>query len=86
VLAACERGQVPCGPVYAVDEIFEDPHYAARGNIARVFEPRLGRPLAVPAPVPRLTGTPGGIRWLGPPLDAHAREILSEWLGKEQAP
>jgi crotonobetainyl-CoA:carnitine CoA-transferase CaiB-like acyl-CoA transferase len=86
VLAACERGQVPCGPVYAIDEIFEDPHYAARGNIARMFEPRLGRDLAVPAPVPRLSGTPGGIRWLGPPLDAHAREILSEWLGKEQAP
>jgi succinyl-CoA:(S)-malate CoA-transferase subunit B len=86
VLAACERGQVPCGPVYAIDEIFEDPHYAARGNIARVFEPRLGRDLAVPAPVPRLTGTPGGIRWLGPPLDAHAREILSEWLGQDRAP
>ena len=86
VLAACERGQVPCGPVYAVDEIFEDPHYAARANIARVFEPRLGRDLAVPAPVPRMTETPGVIRWLGPPLDAHAVEILSEWLGEEQAP
>ena len=84
VLAACAEGQVPCGPVYGIDEIFDDPHYAARGNIARVPEPRLGRSLAVPAPVPRMTGTPGAIRWLGPPLDAHAREILAEWLG--QAP
>lgn len=82
VLAACEAGQVPCGPVYAVDEIFEDPHYAARGNIARVHEPRLGRSVAVPAPVPRLTGTPGAIRWLGPPLDAHREEILRDWLGQ----
>lgn len=86
VLAACERGQVPCGPVYAIDEIFEDPHYAERGNIARVHDARLGRALAVPAPVPRLTGTPGAIRWLGPPLDAHAREVLSDWLGEEPSP
>ncbi|HYZ34516.1 MAG TPA: CoA transferase [Crenalkalicoccus sp.] len=84
VLAACERAQVPCGPVYAIDEIFEDPHYAARGNIAHVFEPRLGRTLAVPAPVPRLTGTPGAIRWLGPSLGAQAAEILSEWLGEKR--
>ena len=73
---------MPCGPVYAIDEIFEDPHYAARGNIARFFEPRLGRPSPLPAPVPRLTETPGAIRWLGPPLDAHAAEIRKEWLGE----
>jgi crotonobetainyl-CoA:carnitine CoA-transferase CaiB-like acyl-CoA transferase len=86
VLAACEQGQVPCGPVYAIDEIFEDPHYAARGNILRIFEPRLGRELALPAPVPRLTGTPGAIRWLGPSLDADAQAILAEWLGQDPAP
>jgi succinyl-CoA:(S)-malate CoA-transferase subunit B len=86
VLAACEQGQVPCGPVYAIDEIFADPHYAARGNIVRFHEPRLGRDVALPAPVPRLTGTPGAIRWLGPALDADAPAILAEWLGKEAAP
>lgn len=81
VLAACETGQVPCGPIYSVDEIFEDPHYAARGNILRMADPRLTRPLAIPAPVPRLTGTPAEVRWLGPPLDAHRAEILRDWLG-----
>jgi len=82
VLAACERGQVPCGPVYGIDEIFDDPHYAARGNIARVMEPRLGQEVAVPAPVPRLTATPGRLRWLGPPLGVHRDEVLAEWLGE----
>ncbi len=81
VLNACEKGQVPCGPVYSVDEIFEDPHYAARENILRVADPRLSRPLAIPAPVPRLTGTPAHVKWLGPPLDAHRDAILGEWLG-----
>jgi len=84
VLSACAEGQVPCGPVYAVDEIFEDPHYEARGNIARVFEPRLNRSIAVAAPVPRLTETPGRVRWLGPPLGIHRDEILKEWLGQEK--
>jgi len=82
VLAACDTGQVPCGPVYAVDEIFADPHYAARENILRVADPRLPQPLAIPAPVPRLTGTPAEVRWLGPPLDAHRAEILRDWLGE----
>lgn len=83
VLAACEQGQVPCGPVYAVDEIFEDPHYEARGNILRMADPRLSRPLAIPAPVPRLTGTPAEVKWLGPPLDAHRADILRDWLGSK---
>lgn len=82
VLGACEAGQVPCGPVYAVDEIFQDPHYAARGNILRMADERLADPLAIPAPVPRLTATPAEVRWLGPPLDAHRAEILAEWLGE----
>ena len=57
-LAICERFQVPCGPVYAIDEIFEDPHYKSRGNIAWVPDARLGE-LAVPNVVPRLSETPG---------------------------
>src|SRR5205085_1697171 len=32
VLARCDEFQVPCGPVYAIDEIFQDPHYKARQN------------------------------------------------------
>ena len=49
----CEASQVPCGPVYAIDEIFEDPHYAARENILRVEDPRVGT-LAVPNLVPKV--------------------------------
>ena len=72
-------------PVYAVDEIFADPHYAARGNILRVPDPRLERPLAIPAPVPRLTETPARVKWLGPPLDADRAAILREWLAEPEA-
>lgn len=76
----CESSQVPCGPVYAIDEIFEDPQYAARENILRMKDPRAGE-LAVPNVVPRLTETPGKVNWLGMELGAHNSEIYKERLG-----
>ncbi len=80
LMAACERAQVPCGPVYSIDEIFADPHYAARGNILRMQEPRAGE-LAVPNLVPRLSDTPGKVNWLGMELGAHNAEIYQGRLG-----
>ena len=79
-LAVCAAHEVPCGPVYAIDEIFEDPHYAARGNIGFVDDPRAGR-VAVPAPVPRLTDTPGAIDHLGPALGADTDDVYARLLG-----
>ena len=60
ILTLCEAAQVPCGPIYGIDEIFEDPHFAARGNIDFVEDERIGK-LAFPNVVPRLSATPGGI-------------------------
>jgi succinyl-CoA:(S)-malate CoA-transferase subunit B len=84
LMALCEAAQVPCGPVYSIDEIFEDPHYAARGNILHADDSRAG-PLAVPNLVPRLTDTPGKVNWLGAPLGAHNAEIYQGRLGLTEA-
>ncbi|MSP04855.1 MAG: CoA transferase [Acetobacteraceae bacterium] len=83
LLQMCEKAQVPCGPVYAIDEIFQDPQYAARENILRVVDERLGS-LAIPNLIPRLSDTPGEIRWLGPSLGEHNKEILEDRLGLTQ--
>lgn len=80
LLRLCEEGQVPCGPVYAIDEIFEDPQYAARENILRAHDERIGD-LAIPNVVPRLTGTPGKVKWLGRGLGEHNKEIYGDMLG-----
>lgn len=80
----CARFEVPCGPVYAIDEIFNDPHYAARGNIAYIEDPRAGR-VAVPAPVPTLSATPGRIDHLGPALGADTDSIYERLLGLDAA-
>ncbi|HEX2173706.1 MAG TPA: CoA transferase, partial [Dehalococcoidia bacterium] len=42
VLAVLEEHGVPAGPVYRIDEIAADPHYAARENIVRYEHPRVG--------------------------------------------
>jgi succinyl-CoA:(S)-malate CoA-transferase subunit B len=84
VLRLCEEHQVPCGPVYAIDEIFEDPHYASRGNIVYFNDERVGE-YAVPNVVPRLTDTPGGIDRLGPALGEHNDEVYRKRLGLSEA-
>jgi hypothetical protein len=43
-------------------------------------ESRIGD-LAVPEVVPRLSGTPGEIRWLGEGLGAQNTEVFRELLG-----
>ena len=84
VLDICARHEVPCGPVYGIDEIFQDPHYAARGNIAVVDDPRAG-PVAVPAPIPRMSETPGRLDHLGPALGADTAAVYARLLGLGEA-
>lgn len=83
-LATCEKFQVPCGPVYAIDEIFEDPQYKARENIAWIRDERVGE-LAIPNVVPRLSDTPGGVKWLGPSMGEHNDEVYKTWLKLDDA-
>ena len=80
LLKLCEQGQVPCGPVCSIDEIFEDPHYRARESILRMKDERIGE-LAIPNVVPRLSSTPGKVKWLGRSLGEHNQEIYRDLLG-----
>jgi succinyl-CoA:(S)-malate CoA-transferase subunit B len=80
LLQICEESQVPCGPVYSIDEIFEDPQYAARGNILTMKDERVGE-LSIPNLVPLLSDTPGSVRSLGPSLGQHNDEVYQGLLG-----
>lgn len=80
LISICEEFQVPCGPVYSIDEIFEDPQYKARDNIVYMKDSH-GREHAVPNVVPRLSETPGGIKSLGPSLGEHNDEVFRNRLG-----
>jgi len=80
VLEACAAGQVPCGPVYGIDEIFADPQYRARANLVEIDDPRAGR-LTLPNVCPKLSETPGELRWAGRGLGVDTAAVLADWLG-----
>ena len=79
VLARCAAGGVPASLIYSIADIFEDPQYRARGNI-KMTASRAGA-IAVPDVVPRLSATPGEIRWLGEGIGAQNEEIFRDLLG-----
>jgi formyl-CoA transferase len=75
VLAVLERAEVPSGRIYSIADIAADLHYQARGMIERH---RLGeRDLLLPGLVPKLSGTPGRTRWIGPRLGEHTDDVLA---------
>lgn len=83
VLARCNGGGVPAGRIYSIADIFDDPHYRARGNIG-THDSRAG-PIAVPEVLPKLLATPGEIKWLGQALGAQNEEIFCGLVGLTSA-
>ena len=79
-----EEHRMVAGPVWEVDRIVEDPHYAAREAIATMLDEQLG-PLRVPAPVPKLSRTPGRVRWGGGDLGADNDYVFRGLLGMESS-
>ena len=82
LLAALDKARVPAGPIYNVEDMLNDPHFNARGLFENVEID--GKPLKIPALVPRLSRTPGGTRWPGGDLGSANQEILEELLGLDE--
>jgi crotonobetainyl-CoA:carnitine CoA-transferase CaiB-like acyl-CoA transferase len=80
VLKRCLDEEVPVGKVNSIADIFEDEHFAARGNLAHVMDPELGD-IVVPGVVPTLSATPGRIDSLGPTLGSATDTVMRELLG-----
>ncbi|MCH9718834.1 MAG: CoA transferase [Actinomycetia bacterium] len=79
LLRICEAGDVPCGPINTIADIFDDPQVAARGNLQQLHDTEAGD-VVVPGVVPSLSRTPGAITSLGPAKAAGATRILTELL------
>ncbi len=75
VLQVLEEAEVPNGKIYTAADIHEDPHYRARQMIETAALPD-GKQFDLPGIVPKLSGTPGVTRWLGPRLGEHTEEVL----------
>lgn len=80
VIGRCRAGQVPCGPINTIADIFADPHYKARGNLLSLVDALAGE-VVVPATPPRLSRTPARAEWLGRSLGADTDAVLERLLG-----
>jgi crotonobetainyl-CoA:carnitine CoA-transferase CaiB-like acyl-CoA transferase len=70
---------VPVGPIYGIKEIVEDEQYKAREMLQEIELPD-GKKVLVPGVVPKLSETPGEIKWSGPSLGEHNEEIYTEFM------
>jgi crotonobetainyl-CoA:carnitine CoA-transferase CaiB-like acyl-CoA transferase len=83
--ASLHSAGVPATRIFTMADIFRDPHYQAREAIAHVPDDDLGK-VAMAAPVPRLSATPGAIRHAGRRVGQDTRRVLTEvaGLGKDE--
>ena len=76
--------QIPTGRIFRAPEMLEDPHFTARQAIVRLLHPELGE-LPMQNVAPKLSASPGSLRWVGPELGQHNREVLQGLLGLSAA-
>jgi len=82
VLKQLADAEVPCGPIYSVEDMYNDPHYHARGLFERVEY--VGGELEIPSIHPKLSDTPGRTDHGGPRLGQHTEVVLSDYLGLDE--
>lgn len=75
ILERLDAAEIPAGRIYSVADIVADPHYRARDMLVSATLPD-GTPVKLPGIVPKLSETPGRMRWIGPELGQHTQEIL----------
>jgi crotonobetainyl-CoA:carnitine CoA-transferase CaiB-like acyl-CoA transferase len=83
-----ETAAIAAGPIYELDEVFDDPQVRHLGLLAEVTQPTyeahggLARMLGFPF---RASATPPSIRRPAPCLGEHTAEVLTEVLGLSPA-
>jgi crotonobetainyl-CoA:carnitine CoA-transferase CaiB-like acyl-CoA transferase len=82
-LRQLEQARVPAGPIYSVADMMVDPHFIARGLFEQVDVN--GKPLKIPAMVPKFSATPGRTDWAGPEVGAFNRAVYRDLLGLSDA-
>ena len=73
-----EKEGVVFGPINSIADIAQDPHFEAREMIKKFKDSRFGE-IKVPGITPKLSKTPGEIKWLGTiEPGQHNKEVYTE--------
>ena len=80
LLALLEGKGIPASRVFRAPDMLDDPQFAAREAIVSVDHPVFG-PVRMQNAFPKLSATPGRVRWPGPALGEHTAEVLAGRAG-----
>lgn len=75
--AILKKGDVPASRIYDMADIFRDPHYKAREMLVPTPDDELGT-VTLAGVVPKLSATPGKLRWAGHRVGQDTREFLRD--------
>ena len=79
VIERCTAAGVVVGSVATIADVVVDPQFLAREMIVAHHDERVGADVLGPGITPRLSSTPGQIRWAGAPAPGtHNAEVYSE--------
>jgi crotonobetainyl-CoA:carnitine CoA-transferase CaiB-like acyl-CoA transferase len=84
LLAALDEVGVPAGPIYDLQQVFDDVHVQQRGMAVEVPHPEAGTLRMVANPI-RFSSTPLSDYAVPPRLGQHTREVLGELLHLDAA-
>ena len=81
-LSSLEAQKIGCGPINNLQQVFDDPHVAAREMVVTMDHPLTGNAGArlIASPM-RFTETPVTYRHPPPLIGQHTEEVLREKLG-----
>jgi CoA:oxalate CoA-transferase len=82
--ALLEEQGVPSGPVFTAEDVFRDPHVAARHMLVTVDDPVAGPRQYARSPL-HLSSAPEIPREPAPRLGKHTRAVLRDLLGYDEA-
>jgi crotonobetainyl-CoA:carnitine CoA-transferase CaiB-like acyl-CoA transferase len=71
---------IPASRIYTIANIFKDPHYQAREMLVRVADDDLTS-VTLAAVVPKLSETPGRIRYCGRRIGQDSQRVFADLVG-----
>lgn len=77
LLALLEAKGVPSGRIFRAPDMLEHEQFKARDSIVETEHPVFGK-IKMQNAFPKLSDTPGAVRWPGPGLGQHTDEVLAE--------
>jgi formyl-CoA transferase len=80
LLAILEAKGIPASRVFRAPDMLEDPQFAAREAFVTVPHEVFGK-VRMQNAFPKLSATPGSVRWPGPKLGEHTDTVLAQRCG-----